>query len=148
MALYECVYIARQDISPAQVDALTESWKETISKHEGSVSFTENWGLRNLAYRVNKNRKGHYVLMRLECGGDAVTRLEWEMRMHEDVLRYLTVKVEEHEEGPSVMMRREARDEKRGPRRPDSRPSYGREQNEGSDVKQADKAKQAGESNE
>jgi small subunit ribosomal protein S6 len=118
--LYENVFIARQDISTAQVEALTETFATLVAENGGKVEKREYWGLRNLAYRMKKNRKGHYVLFNLEAPPAAVSELERNMRINEDILRYMTIKVEEHEEGPSAMMRRAERDERdrdRGPRR-------------------------------
>ena len=121
MPLYENIFIARQDISTAQVEALTETFANLVAENGGKVEKREYWGLRNLAYRIKKNRKGHYVLFNLEAPPAAVSELERNMRINEDVLRYLTVRVDELEAGPSSMMRRSERDERdrgdRGPRR-------------------------------
>lgn len=125
MPYYESVFIARQDIPTTQVEALTTSFSEIITANGGKVTKTEQWGLRNLAYRIRKNKKGHYVMLNLDAPSAAVMEMERNMRLNEDVLRFLTVKVEELEETPSVMMRREERDGaergERGPRgdRPD-----------------------------
>jgi small subunit ribosomal protein S6 len=116
MPLYEHVFIARQDISGAQVDQLVEDFTGVVETSGGKVVGTESWGLRNLAYRIKKNRKGHYVMMNLDAPSDAVLELERQQRIHDDVLRYLTLRVDEHEEGPSVIM--QGRKE-RGPRRDD-----------------------------
>jgi small subunit ribosomal protein S6 len=127
MALYENVFIARQDISGAQVDALTDSFAQLIGEHGGEVKKREYWGLRNLAYRMRKNRKGHYVLMNLDASPSAVAELERTMRINEDVIRYLTIRVESHEEGPSAIMQsRGGRDDRgrRGDRERD-RERYG-----------------------
>ncbi|MEP1205910.1 MAG: 30S ribosomal protein S6 [Rhizobiaceae bacterium] len=127
MALYEHIFMARQDVSSQQVDALVEHFKTVLEANEGSVAKIENWGLKTLPYRVNKNRKAHYALMNIEAPSAAVQEMERQMRLHEDVLRYMTIKVEEHEEGPSAMLRRNERDDRgprggdrgdRGPRRP------------------------------
>jgi len=116
MPLYENVFIARQDISGAQVDALADQFTQLISEHGGEVKKRENWGLRNLAYRMNKNRKGHYVLFNVDAPPAAIAELERTMRINEDVLRYLTVRVDELEEGPSpVMLNRGGREDR--PRR-------------------------------
>ena len=115
MALYECVYIARQDISATQVEGLTEQFTSIISENGGSVAKTEYWGLRNLAYKVKKNRKGHYVLLNLDAPHAAIKEVERIMSLNEDVLRTLTVSVDELEEGPSVvMLNRNSRDERGG----------------------------------
>jgi small subunit ribosomal protein S6 len=114
MPLYENVFIARQDISGAQVDALADSFAQLIADHGGEVKKREYWGLRNLAYRMRKNRKGHYVLMNLDAPPVAIAELERTMRINEDVLRYLTIRVETHEEGPSaVMQSRGGREDRR-----------------------------------
>jgi small subunit ribosomal protein S6 len=116
MPLYENVFIARQDISGAQVDALADQFTQLISEQGGEVKKRENWGLRNLAYRMNKNRKGHYVLFNIDAPAPAVAELERTMRINEDVLRYLTIRVDELEEGPSpVMLNRGGREDR--PRR-------------------------------
>jgi small subunit ribosomal protein S6 len=128
--LYENVYIARQDASPAQVEALTESFATVIAEQGGSVGKREYWGLRSLAYRIKKNRKGHYTLMNIDAPAPAVAEMERLMRINEDVIRYLTVRVEELEEGPSAMVRRSDRDDRGdrgdrgrgGPRDRDDRP--------------------------
>ncbi|MGH7046518.1 MAG: 30S ribosomal protein S6, partial [Stellaceae bacterium] len=113
MPLYENVFIARQDISGAQVDALADSFAELIAGQGGEVKKREYWGLRNLAYRMRKNRKGHYVLMNLAAPAPAIAELERTMRINEDVLRYLTIRVETHEEGASaVMLSRGSRDDR------------------------------------
>ena len=104
MPLYEHVFIARQDISGTQVDQLIEAFTGVVETGGGKVIETESWGLRNLAYRIKKNRKGHYVMMNIDASSDVVNELERQQRIHEDVLRYLTLRVDEHEEGPSVMM--------------------------------------------
>jgi len=116
MPLYEHVFIARQDISGAQVDQLVEAFTGVVENGGGKVVGTESWGLRNLAYRIKKNRKGHYVMMNLDAPSEVVTELERQQRIHDDILRYLTLRIEEVEEGPSVMM--QGRKE-RGSRRDD-----------------------------
>ena len=118
MPLYENVFIARQDATPAQVEALTENFATVIGQNGGTVGKREYWGLRSLSYRIKKNRKGHYTLMNIDAPAAAVTEMERLMRINEDVLRYLTVRVEALEEGPSAMMRSRDRDDRdgRGPR--------------------------------
>ena len=112
MPLYEHVFIVRQDIPSAQVESLTTSLSDTVKEHGGTVAKTEHWGLRTLAYRIKKNRKGHYVLFNLDAPPAALQELERHERLNEDILRYMTIRVEELEEGPSVMMRsRSDRDE-------------------------------------
>ncbi|MFZ2007892.1 MAG: 30S ribosomal protein S6 [Stellaceae bacterium] len=116
MPLYENVFIARQDISGAQVDTLADQFTQLISEQGGEIKKRENWGLRNLAYRMNKNRKGHYVLFNIDAPAPAIAELERTMRINEDVLRYLTIRVDELEEGPSpVMLNRGGREDR--PRR-------------------------------
>ena len=118
MPLYENVFIARQDISGAQVDALADQFTQLITEQGGEVKKRESWGLRNLAYRMNKNRKGHYVLFNIDAPAPAIAELERTMRINEDVLRYLTIRVDELEEGPSaVMLNRGSREDR--PRRSD-----------------------------
>lgn len=113
MPFYENVFIARQDISAAQVEALADTFTTLVSEQGGQVMKREYWGLRNLAYRVKKNRKGHYVLFNLDAPPAAVSELERNMRINEDVLRYLTVRVDALEEGPSVVMQNRGRGEER-----------------------------------
>jgi len=121
MPYYESVFIARQDIPATQVEALTTSFSEIITANGGKVTKTEQWGLRNLAYRIRKNKKGHYVLFNIEASSAAVMEMERNMRLNEDILRFMTIKVEELEAGPSVMMRREEREgSERGERGPRS----------------------------
>jgi small subunit ribosomal protein S6 len=118
MPLYENVFIARQDVSGAQVDALADTFTQLIAEQGGEVKKREVWGLRNLAYRMNKNRKGHYVLFNIDAPPPAIAELERTMRINEDVLRYLTIRVDELEEGPSaVMLNRGSREDR--PRRSD-----------------------------
>lgn len=118
MALYEHIFMARQDVSSQQVDALVEHFKSVLESNGGSVDKIENWGLKTLPYRVKKNRKAHYALMNVTAPAPAIAEMERQMRIHDDILRYMTVKVEEHEEGPSAMLRKSDRDERRGPRGP------------------------------
>jgi len=110
MPYYESVFIARQDIPATQVEALTAAFSDIVKTGGGAVKKTESWGLRTLAYRIRKNKKGHYVLLNLDAPPAAVAEMERNMRLHEDVLRFMTVKVETLEEGPSAMMRRDDRD--------------------------------------
>ena len=113
MPFYETVFIARQDISAAQVEALTEALAGIVAGQGGQVAKREYWGLRSLAYRIKKNRKGHYVLFNLDAPPAAVNELERNMRINEDVLRYLSVRVEALEEGPSAVMQSRNRGEER-----------------------------------
>ena len=116
MPLYEHVFIARQDLAQAQVDALAEAATSIIETAGGKVVKTETWGLRSLAYRIAKNRKGHYVMLDFDAPPAAVAELERQTQINEDVIRYMTVRVDEHEQGPSAMMRRGERDRERGDR--------------------------------
>ncbi|MHA1597250.1 MAG: 30S ribosomal protein S6 [Alphaproteobacteria bacterium] len=115
MAYYESVFIARQDISATQVEGLTETFTKVIGDQGGKIANTESWGLRALAYKINKNRKGHYVLMNIDAPGEAIHEMERQMRINEDVLRYMTIKVDELETEPSIIMRNASRDDR--PRR-------------------------------
>lgn len=109
MPFYETVFIARQDIAANQVETLANSFADIIRAKGGKVGKTEQWGLRTLTFRINKNRKGHYVLMNIDATPDAVQEMERNMRLSEDILRYMSIKVEALEEGPSAMLRREER---------------------------------------
>jgi small subunit ribosomal protein S6 len=113
MPLYENVFIARQDISGAQVDALADGFTQLIADNGGEVTKREYWGLRNLAYRMRKNRKGHYVLLNISAPPVAIAELERTMRISEDVIRYLSIRVDALEEGPSVVMQSRSRDGQR-----------------------------------
>ncbi|MER2519349.1 MAG: 30S ribosomal protein S6 [Bdellovibrionales bacterium] len=114
MPFYESVFIVRQDVPTAQVETLAKSFADIIVAQGGQIAKTEHWGLRTLAYRINKNRKGHYVLFNIDAPSSAIVEMERNMRLHEDVLRFLTVRVEELEAGPSAMMRKEERSERGG----------------------------------
>src|ERR671913_615744 len=116
MTLYEHVFLARQDLAQAQVDALAENATKIITDNGGSVSKTETWGLRSLAYRIAKNRKAHYVMLDIDAPPSAVAELERQTNINEDIIRFMTIRVDEHESGPSAMMRRQERDRERGPR--------------------------------
>jgi small subunit ribosomal protein S6 len=109
MALYEHVFLARQDLSQAQVDALAEGATKIVEDHKGTVIRTETWGLKQLAYKIEKNRKAHFVMLAVEAPGDTVAELERQASINEDIIRYLTIRVDEHEDGPSVMMRKSDR---------------------------------------
>src|ERR1700752_3796977 len=116
MPLYEHVFLARQDASTQQVEELTTQMAGIVEQAGGKVTKTENWGVRSLTYRMNKNRKAHFVLMNIDAPSAAVSEIERQERISEDVIRYLTVRVEEHEEGPSAMMRKADRDRDRDDR--------------------------------
>ena len=116
MRLYESVFIARQDITYAQVEAMADEFAEIITSAGGSIKKREYWGLRSLAYRIKKNRKGHYVMFNLETGPEALREYERIMGLSEDVLRFLNLNIEEVEEGPSIMMQAKTERSSRGQR--------------------------------
>jgi small subunit ribosomal protein S6 len=117
MPLYEHVFLARQDLAQAQVDALAENATKIIQDNGGTVAKTETWGLRSLAYRIAKNRKAHYVMLDIDAPAPVIAELERQTQINEDVIRYMTVRVDAHEQGPSAMMRRSERsDRDRGDR--------------------------------
>lgn len=117
MPLYEHVFLARQDLAQTQVDGLAEAATKIIEDNGGKVAKVETWGLRNIAYRIRKNRKAHYVLMDIDAPAPAIAELERQTSINEDVIRYMTLRVDAHEAGPSVMMRKGDRDrERRGDR--------------------------------
>jgi small subunit ribosomal protein S6 len=117
MPLYEHVYLARQDASAQQVDELTAQLKGVVEGLGGSVKKTEYWGVKSLSYRLRKNRKAHFTLMDIDAPPPAINEIERLERLNEDVVRYLTIRVDAHEEGPSAMMRRTERDRDRDERR-------------------------------
>ena len=114
MPLYEHVFLARQDISQQQVEGLVQEYRTIIEGGGGTIGKTEYWGLKGLTFRIKKNRKAHFSLMNIEAPPAAVAELERQMRLSTDILRFLTVRVDEHEAGPSPMMRRADRDEREG----------------------------------
>ncbi|GGB33067.1 hypothetical protein GCM10011380_23160 [Sphingomonas metalli] len=134
MALYEHVFLARQDLAQAQVDALAEAATKIVEDNQGKVVKTETWGLRSLAYRIAKNRKAHYVMLEIDAPAGVVAELERQTAINEDVIRYMTVRVDALEQGPSAMMRKQERDrERRGERgdrgdRPERAPRRDREE--------------------
>ncbi len=116
MALYEHIFMVRQDASSAQVEALTDQFKTVLTENGGSVGKVEYWGIKSLTYRIKKNRKAHYSLLNIDAPSAAVSEMERQMRLSEDVIRFMTLKVDDHEAEPSVMMRsRSQRDDR--PRR-------------------------------
>ena len=117
MPLYEHVFLARQDLAQAQVDALAENATKVIAANGGKVVKTETWGLRGLAYRIAKNRKAHYVMLDIDAPAPAMAELERQTGINEDVIRFMTIRVDTHEKGPSAMMRKQDRERTRGPRR-------------------------------
>ena len=116
MPLYEHVFLARQDASPQQVEELTAQMTGIVQQLGGKVTKTENWGVRSLTYRISKNRKAHFVLLNIDAPSAAISEIERQERISEDVIRYLSVRVEELEEGPSAMMRKVDRDRERDDR--------------------------------
>jgi len=117
MALYEHVFAARQDISPQQVETLTGELKEIVEQNGGTVGKTESWGLKNLSFRIKKNRKAHFVLMNIDAPSAAIQELERQERLNEDIIRILTIKVAELDDAPSAMMQKGGRDDRDRPRR-------------------------------
>ncbi len=113
MPLYEHIFLARQDLSQSQVDGLAATATEIVEANEGKVTKTETWGLKNLAYKIQRNRKAHFVLLNIDAPAGVVAELERQTAINEDVIRWLTIRVDEHEEGPSVMMRKSDRERKR-----------------------------------
>ena len=120
MALYEHIFLARQDVTAQQVEALTDQIKSKIASLGGAVTKVEPWGLKSLAFRVKKNRKAHFTLLNIAAPSEAVVEIERLLSINEDVIRFLTIRVEEHEAGPSAMLRRrdDAERDDRGPRGP------------------------------
>ncbi|MTJ80442.1 MAG: 30S ribosomal protein S6 [Telmatospirillum sp.] len=123
MSLYECVFIARQDLATPQVETLADDLANILTAQGGTVTKREYWGLRNIAYRIRKNRKGHYVLFNVDAPSSAVKEFERQMSINEDVLRYLSVRVDELEDGPSAVMQSKNQRDERPRRDGDDRPS-------------------------
>ncbi|WP_118856850.1 30S ribosomal protein S6 [Sphingomonas mesophila] len=117
MPLYEHVFLARQDLAQAQVDTLAENATNILTENGGKVVKTETWGLKSLAYRIAKNRKAHFVMLEVDAPPAAVAELERQTGINEDIIRFMTIRVDAHENGPSAMMRRAERDRSRSPRR-------------------------------
>ncbi len=113
MPLYEHVFLARQDVTPQQVEGMVDQFRGVIEANGGSVEKTEMWGVKSLAYRIKKNRKAHFTLFNLDAPPAAVAEMERQMRINEDILRFMTLKVDGFEEGPSVMMQKRDRDERK-----------------------------------
>jgi len=112
MPLYEHIFLARQDVSSQHVEGLVEQFKTVIEEGGGKVGKVENWGLKSLTYRIRKNRKAHFTLMNIDAPPAAVAEMERQQHIHEDVLRMMTIKVDELEDGPSVMMQKRDRDDR------------------------------------
>ncbi|WP_134726352.1 30S ribosomal protein S6 [Paracoccus luteus] len=137
MPLYEHVLIARQDLSNTQAEGLIEHFSTVLSDNGGTVKESEYWGVRTLAYKINKNRKGHYAFLRTDAPSAAVQEMERLARLHDDVMRVLTVRVDAHNEGPSVQMQR--RDERDRGDRGDRRDGDRRDGDRGGDRRSADR---------
>ena len=116
MALYEHIFLARQDVSPTQVEELTAALTEVLTNGGGKVTKNEYWGLKSLSYRIKKNRKAHYTLLNIDAPHQAVAEMERQMGINEDILRFMTIRVDELEEGPSAMMQKRDRDDDCGDR--------------------------------
>ena len=122
MPLYEHIYLARQDVSPQQVEEMTNTLTEVLTQGGGKVTKNEYWGLKSLSYRIKKNRKAHYSLLNIDAPAPAVAEMERQMRINEDILRFMTVRVDELEEGPSAMLQKRDRDDDRSDRPGGDRP--------------------------
>lgn len=116
MALYEHIFLARQDVSPTQVEEMTAAFTNLITEGGGKVAKNEYWGLKSLSYRIKKNRKAHYTLLNIDAPHAAVAEMERQQSLNEDILRFMTIRVDELEEGPSAMMQKRDRDDDRGDR--------------------------------
>ena len=127
MPLYEHIFMARQDVTPQQVEAMVDQYKGVIEQNGGSVDKTEMWGVKSLAYRIKKNRKAHFTMFNLNAPAPAVAEMERQMRINEDILRFMTIKVEELETEPSVMMQKRDRDERKDRERRDRDGGFGGE---------------------
>lgn len=113
MSFYEHVLLGRQELSTTQVDQMVDEFKAIIEKGDGKITKSEYWGLKPLAYKIKKNRKAHFTLMNIDATPDVVNEMERQMSISTDVLRFMTIRVEDHEEGPSAMMRKSDRDDRR-----------------------------------
>ena len=113
MPLYEHVFMARQDVTSQQVETMIDQYKGVVEQNGGKVEKTEMWGVKSLAYRIKKNRKAHFTMFNLNAPAPAVAEMERQMRINEDILRFMTIKVEELETEPSVMMQKRDRDERK-----------------------------------
>ena len=152
MPKYESVFIARQDVTATQVEGLVETFERVITDAGGSILKKESWGLKTLAFKIKKNRKGHYTLFNINAPAKAVHEMERQMRINEDVLRYITIRIDEFEEGPSAMMRSRDRDDRsrrsrddRGERSPhrDSPSTYAGSEDKPKDATLEDKLAEA-----
>jgi len=116
MALYEHIFLARQDVSAQQVEDLTKTFTDVLTQGGGKVTKNEYWGVKTLSYRIRKNRKAHYTLLNIDAPHPAIAEMERQMRINEDILRFMTIRVDELEEGPSAMMQKRDRDDRDGDR--------------------------------
>ncbi len=126
MPLYEHVLIARQDLSNAQAEGLIEHFSTVVTDNGGTVVGTEYWGVKTMAYKINKNRKGHYAFLRTDAPSPAIQEMERLARLHDDVMRVMTIKVDAHEDGPSVQMQKRDERSERGDRPDGDRPRFDR----------------------
>lgn len=113
MPLYEHIFLARQDVTSQQVEAMVDTYKDVIQQNGGTVEKTEMWGVKSLAYRIKKNRKAHFTMFNVNAPANAVAEMERQMRINEDILRFMTIRVDELETEPSVMMQKRDRDERK-----------------------------------
>src|SRR5918994_4969625 len=113
MPLYEHIFMARQDVTPQQVEAMVDQYKGVIEQNGGAIEKTEMWGVKSLAYRIKKNRKAHFTMFNISAPAPAVAEMERQMRINEDILRFMTIRVDELETEPSVMMQKRDRDERK-----------------------------------
>ncbi len=143
MSLYEHVYLARQDISAPQVDALNEQFKTLIESLGGKIEKLEYWGVKSLAYRIKKNRKAHFTLFNISAPPAALTEMERQMGLNEDILRFMTIRVDELEQGPSAMMRKRD-DDDRGERGDRDRGDRGRGRGDRGDRDRSDRGPRRG----
>ena len=132
MPLYEHIFMARQDVTPQQVEAMVDQYKGVIEQNGGAIEKTEMWGVKSLAYRIKKNRKAHFTMFNLNAPAPAVAEMERQMRINEDILRFMTIRVEELETEPSVMMQKRDRDERKDRERRERDGGFGG--NEGEEV--------------
>lgn len=110
MAIYETVFMARAELNPQQVEELTKNFSDVITKAKGKILKTESWGLRTLAYKINKSKKAHYVLLETEVDGETIIEVERQMRLHEDIMRYMTIKLDEPTKDESAILRKDTND--------------------------------------
>ena len=134
MPLYEHVFLARQDVTAQQVEDMTTQYKGVIESNGGTIAKTEYWGVKTLNFRIKKNRKAHFAFFNLDAPPAAVTEMERQMRINEDVLRFLTIRVDALEEGPSIMLQKRDRDERREERRGERRRERDRDGPEGEEI--------------